>query len=112
MLVGISCGLAATLSFHLIVREQSRNNDDEIALATKSDSPIVKNPSLVSWLLNPKLYFVACVYMATRLFVNLTQSYIPFYLQNENEQNVRDKSDFFVDYARPQIVEFAHLTLC
>jgi len=87
MLVGISCGLAATLSFHLIVREQSRNNDDEIALATKSDSPIVKNPSLVSWLLNPKLYFVACVYMATRLFVNLTQSYIPFYLQDSIHVN-------------------------
>ena len=33
------------------------------------------------WLLNPSLYFVACVYMATRLYVNLTQAYIPFYLQ-------------------------------
>lgn len=36
--------------------------------------------SVFSILKDPKLYLVACVYMPTRLFVNLSQIYIPLYL--------------------------------
>ena len=81
MIVGVSCGGLATLCFHLIVREDS----SEVRLSEeKSGEEGSKNPGVVSWLLNPNLYFVACVYMATRLYVNLTQAYIPFYLQVMN----------------------------
>ena len=83
MIVGVSCGGLATLCFHLIVREDSsgtRVNEEEKGGA---DS----NPGVLTWLLNPNLYFVACVYMATRLYVNLTQAYIPFYLQVMNYLN-------------------------
>jgi len=37
--------------------------------------------SVKNWLCEPQFYQVALVYMATRLFVNVSQSYIPFYLQ-------------------------------
>ena len=81
MIVGVSCGGLATLCFHLIVREDS----SEVRVSEeKSGEEGSKNPGVVSWLLNPNLYFVACVYMATRLYVNLTQAYIPFYLQVMN----------------------------
>ena len=81
MIVGVSCGGVATLCFHLIVREDS----SEVRVSEeKSGEEGSKNPGVVSWLLNPNLYFVACVYMATRLYVNLTQAYIPFYLQVMN----------------------------
>ena len=33
------------------------------------------------WLLEPQVYQVACVYMTARLFVNITQAYIPLYIQ-------------------------------
>ena len=80
MLVGISCGLVATIVFHLIVRENRHHIDND----EKVEESRVNNKSKMnirSWLVNPSLYFVASVYMATRLYVNLTQAYIPFYLQ-------------------------------
>ena len=81
MIVGVSCGGAATLCFHLLVREDS--SEVKVSQEEKSEGSS-GNPGVVSWLLNPNLYFVACVYMATRLYVNLTQAYIPFYLQVMN----------------------------
>ena len=77
MLVGVSCGLLATISFHLIVSEAGRGGDTEEAAHQQQGG----GAGVWRWLLNPSLYFVACVYMATRLYVNLTQAYIPFYLQ-------------------------------
>merc|ERR1711936_833644 len=38
--------------------------------------------SIMWWLKLPSLYLVALVYMATRLFLNISQSYIPFYIQD------------------------------
>merc|ERR1712037_953300 len=38
--------------------------------------------SITWWLRLPSLYLVALVYMATRLFLNISQSYIPFYIQD------------------------------
>ena len=37
------------------------------------------------WFKEPQFYQVAAVYMATRLFVNLSQAYIPLYLQESLE---------------------------
>lgn len=33
------------------------------------------------WFLEPQFYLMALIYMATRIFVNISQSYISFYLQ-------------------------------
>ena len=81
MLVGVSCGLLATISFHLIVSEAGRGGDTEEAAHQQQGGGAAPGTGVWRWLLNPSLYFVACVYMATRLYVNLTQAYIPFYLQ-------------------------------
>ena len=40
----------------------------------------VRGMSLVDWLQEPQFYQIAGVYMATRLFVNLSQAYLPLYL--------------------------------
>ena len=41
----------------------------------------LKPMGLFQWFLEPQFYVVACIYMSTRLFVNISQSYITFYLQ-------------------------------
>ena len=42
---------------------------------------LVEPMAMADWFREPQLYQVAGVYMATRLFVNLSQAYIPLYLQ-------------------------------
>ena len=79
MLIGIGIGLAATVGFHLIIREDASSNTD---VSTVENVVKREKPGLLQWLMTPNLYLVACVYMATRLFVNLTQAYVPFYLQD------------------------------
>ena len=37
--------------------------------------------TIKDWLLEPQLYQVACVYMTARLYVNITQTYMPLYVQ-------------------------------
>ena len=37
---------------------------------------------IFGWFLQPQFYLVACVYMVTRLFVNVSNSYISLYLQH------------------------------
>jgi Na+/melibiose symporter-like transporter len=37
---------------------------------------------IFKWFLEPQFYLIACVYMVTRLFVNISNSYIPLYLQH------------------------------
>ena len=81
MLVGISCGLVSTVGFHLIVRENSSSEDEDETNTSNEKTPPSNKISIKSWLVNPSLYFVGSVYMATRLYLNLTQAYIPFYLQ-------------------------------
>ena len=79
MLIGIGIGLVATVGFHLIIREDASSNTD---VSTVENVVKREKPGLLQWLMTPNLYLVACVYMATRLFVNLTQAYVPFYLQD------------------------------
>ena len=79
MLVGISVGLAATVGFHLIIREDSSRATPGKELPVEETGGTTR---VLDWLMRPGVYFVGCVYMATRLFVNLTQAYVPFYLQD------------------------------
>ena len=42
---------------------------------------IVEPMSVKNWFSEPQFYQVAMVYMATRLFINISQAYIPLYIQ-------------------------------
>ena len=41
----------------------------------------VKKMQTYEWFLEPQFYLVTCLYMAARLFINLSQTYITFYVQ-------------------------------
>ena len=41
--------------------------------------------NITDWLCEPQTYQVACVYMSARLFVNVTQTYIPLFIQETLE---------------------------
>ncbi|XP_017891425.2 major facilitator superfamily domain-containing protein 12-like, partial [Ceratina calcarata] len=70
--IGIGIGSVTTILFHVVVKENLINN---------SNGLLGRNSRTVSTLLKDvQLYKAACVYMFTRLFVNLSQIYIPLYL--------------------------------
>ena len=46
----------------------------------RSPNP-VKKMQTYEWFLEPQFYLVTCLYMAARLFINLSQTYITFYVQ-------------------------------
>ncbi|XP_046817074.1 major facilitator superfamily domain-containing protein 12-like [Vespa crabro] len=65
-------GIFTSFIFHIFVKEGNINN---------SDGSLRRNTRPISVLLkNIQLYQAACIYMPTRLFVNLLQIYIPLYL--------------------------------
>jgi len=83
MLVGMGIGISATFGFHIIVKEPSEEKKDELSPFSIEKSAVsTPKIGILSWLSNPKLYLIAAIYMSTRLFVNLSQAYIPFYLQD------------------------------
>ena len=46
----------------------------------ETQTSVKKFMKLLDWFFEPQLYQVALLYMCTRLFVNLSQSYMPMYL--------------------------------
>ena len=42
----------------------------------------VEPMSIMNWVSEPQFYQVAVIYMSTRLFVNISQAYIPLYIQH------------------------------
>lgn len=70
--IGIGVGAITSILFHIFVKENFVNN---------SDGSLNRNSRTVLVLLKDiQLYQIACIYMPTRLFVNLSQIYIPLYL--------------------------------
>ena len=53
------------------------------SLLISMDYPIssVKTMKIYEWLLKPQLYFVGYLYMTARLYINISQTYITFYVQ-------------------------------
>ncbi|XP_040575616.1 major facilitator superfamily domain-containing protein 12 [Lepeophtheirus salmonis] len=89
LIVVVSIGIVASLLFHILVRRFSEDppilNDDSAFVTEQNDQEIVKEVPFVpmgirDWVKEPTFYLVGVMYMFTRLFVNLTQAYIPFYL--------------------------------
>ena len=58
-----------------------RNEEDEISFSLPEISTIEeKQMTVINWLCEPQLYQVALLYMSSRLFVNISQAYMPLYL--------------------------------
>lgn len=73
VLIGMAVGCLTSFIFHLIVKEIK--STDETDCLKKRD--LIPPFDLFK---DVNLYKVALIYMPTRLFVNLTQTYIPLYL--------------------------------
>ncbi|KAJ4449761.1 hypothetical protein ANN_01165, partial [Periplaneta americana] len=71
VLIGIGIGALTSVVFHVLVSEGSSPGQVRV---------VGQRKSAVLFLKDFKMYQVAMVYMATRLFVNLSQVYIPLYL--------------------------------
>ena len=83
MLVVIGLGACTSLAFHLIVEEEiseAPTGYQEINGSTVQKD-LVQPMGIFDWFKEPQFYQIAGVYMSTRLFVNLSQAYIPLYLQ-------------------------------
>ena len=103
-LICLGAGGVASLVFHLTVKGRLSQNKDLSPLSSKSDGtendkgvgandnsrisiPGVtethrrKRMTIKDWLHEPQFYSIGFLYMFTRLFVNSTQVFIPFYLQ-------------------------------
>ncbi len=79
MLVVICVGLAASLCFHGVTKVP-RNEENRLNAGGGGNGRVNRMRPL-DWFREPQFYQTAGVYMTTRLFVNLTQGYIPIYLQ-------------------------------
>jgi len=88
MLVCISVGIAATIGYHLLVKFPSAPSPLNSSSEEQPESPsrLVRQLSTAflsigSWFKEFQLYQIGVIYMTTRLFVNLSQAYIPLYIQ-------------------------------
>lgn len=97
--IGLGIGALTSVLFHIFVKEQTVNNVNGnincetvhlfILHVTMNTSFVLiyisgvlrRNARTISVLFKDiRLYQIACIYMPTRLFVNLSQIYIPLYL--------------------------------
>jgi len=83
-LIVIGLGACCSFIFHILVTEDV--DQHFIASEERTDIKETIPPVPVSfWFKVPAFYVVACLYMSTRLFVNLSQAYIPLYIQESLE---------------------------
>ncbi|XP_063928728.1 major facilitator superfamily domain-containing protein 12-like isoform X1 [Zophobas morio] len=71
---GLAIGIVASVIFHVFVKEEGAFGTTNDVRGTQLRTPIK------DLLMSLEVYQVAVVYMSTRLFVNLTQVFIPLYL--------------------------------
>ncbi|XP_061943458.1 major facilitator superfamily domain-containing protein 12 [Apis cerana] len=69
--IGIGIGTITSFLFHIFVKENLNNSNGLVNRNSRTISLILKDI---------QLYQVACIYMPTRLFINLSQIYVPLYL--------------------------------
>ncbi len=81
MLVAISLGAACSAGFHMLVHMDDESNVAVDVDNVREHNRVIRKMTPLDWVTEPRFYHVAVVYMATRLFVNLTAAYIPLYLQ-------------------------------
>ena len=81
MAIVMAVGLVASLLFHYIVEEKPRRGVLEEMNEELLQRDFVQPMGVKDWFCEPQFYQVAGIYMSTRLFVHLSQSYLPLYLQ-------------------------------
>jgi len=81
MLVCIGVGAVASLLFHLLVKEEIQAPGQQVESTDSTATEVTEVLPASYWFTEPQFYIVAVVYMSTRLFVNLSQAYIPLYIQ-------------------------------
>ncbi|CAG0885045.1 unnamed protein product [Darwinula stevensoni] len=79
VLITVSVGALFSVLFHMGVKESSPQP------YTTLDGGETRKMKVMDWLRIFPLYQVAALYMLARLFVNVTQVYIPLYLQDSLE---------------------------
>ena len=68
----VGLGTLMSLVFHIFIEDKSYTNQINHT----------EQASRISIMTSKRTYEAVCVYMSTRLFVNLGQTYIPLYLQD------------------------------
>lgn len=71
--IGLAIGIFASFIFHIFVKESNGHTGNDVRGGQL-------RTSVVDLLTSVEVYQVAVVYMSTRLFVNLSQVFIPLYL--------------------------------
>lgn len=93
VLVVVGVGCAFSLLFHLVVRDpsrggrresRSRHNDEYVRSLVLDRSCHLR---WKDWFREKRFYLVGVLYMATRLYVNLSQVFIPMYIQDTLKLN-------------------------
>jgi len=79
VVIALSIGAFFSLIFHLGVDETKENQVNYYQTSQTNSPPAMK---AYDWLKEKQFYQVAGLYMSTRLFVNLSQIYLPLWLQD------------------------------
>ncbi|XP_078315896.1 major facilitator superfamily domain-containing protein 12-like [Crassostrea virginica] len=83
----VGMGIAFSIVFHCVVREPVQQDDSSAAESINGYSTSIEKSTVLRskmmwscWLKTMQFYQVAMVYMCTRLFVNVSQIYLPLYV--------------------------------
>ena len=79
MIFAVTLGSACSLAFHLLVKVPD-NDENRINGTVNPDGTVHTRMAPGDWFREPVFYQIGVMYMSTRLFVNLTQAYVPLYL--------------------------------
>ena len=53
----------------------------QMSMKNALESSTIPKMETLDWFLEPQFYLVCCLYMSARMFINVSQSYITFYVQ-------------------------------
>ncbi len=81
MIVVVCVGVVASVCFHLFVKVPRTDAESRQSAGGGIFNRADRRMRPIDWFKEPQFYQVAGVYMTTRLFVNLSQGYVPIYLQ-------------------------------
>lgn len=88
VLIVVAVGIIQSIIFHIGVKEPNTHSwrtkrDVQYGAVERLEEtePLVQSLQWRDWFTNSTFYVVAALYMCTRLYVNLSQVYIPLYLQ-------------------------------
>ncbi|GFY15668.1 major facilitator superfamily domain-containing protein 12 [Trichonephila clavipes] len=84
----VGVGAFFSLMFHIFTKEKEHPHySDQQQCVINEASEMIEKPHLrwKDWFTQPQFYMVALLYMSTRLYVNLSQVYMPMYIEDTLE---------------------------